>query len=209
MNYSAIESRLGYVFKDKQLLKRALTLSSYDPEDNNQILEFFGDAILEFLVSEKIYDEDKTEGELTERRKMFVSDSALTPVSESLGLSEFFIKSKGDIVLKKSIPSAYEAVLAAIYLDGGMDAARSFVYRTLPFKPAQPPKNYKGELQELLQSRGMPLPKYRREDIGTPQKPEFRSKINVDGKEFSGEAGSVKNADQLAARAALEYLNRR
>lgn len=209
MNYPEIENRLGYVFKDKGLIKRALTLPSFDPEDNNQVLEFFGDAILEFLVSERIYDEDKTEGELTERRKQLVSDSALTPVSEELGLAGFFIRSKGDTVLKKSVPSAYEAVLAAIYLDGGMDAARSFVYRTLPFKPANTQKNYKGELQEWLQGAGKPLPEYVRENTGTPQKPLFRSSVKIDGITFTGEAENVKTADQLAARSALGYLNRR
>lgn len=209
MNYPEIEERLGYVFKDRGLLKRALTLPSADPDDNNQTMEFFGDAILEFLVSERIYDEDKSEGELTEKRKLIVSDSALTPVSEKLGLPDYFIKSKHDTVLKKSKPSAYEAVLAAIYLDGGMDAARAFVNRTLSFRPVEFQKNYKGELQELLQGAGQPLPEYVREDIGTPRKPMFRSGVKVYDKVFSGEADNVKQADQIAAKSALDYLKRR
>ena len=148
------------------------------------------------------------EGELTELRKLFVSDSALAPVSEALGLPGFFIKSKGDTVLKKSVPSAYEAVLAAIYLDGGMDAARSFVDRTLGMTPPADQKNYKGELQELVQSGGEPLPVYVREDIGTPQKPMFRSSVTICGQVFTGEAQSVKQADMLAAEAALKFLKK-
>lgn len=206
MNYNEIEGILGYTFKDKKLLKTSLTLASADPDNNNQTMEFFGDAILEFLVSEKIYDENKTEGELTEKRKMLVSDKALTPVSKKLGLEKYFIKSSGDTVLKKSIPSAYEAVLAAIYLDGGMDAARGFVYRTMDFKPVQAQKNYKGELQELLQGRGEPLPEYTHSDIGTPQKPKFLSEVTVHGQKFEGIADSVKQADQLAACAALNSI---
>lgn len=209
MNYPEIEGKLGYVFKDKSLLRRALTLPSADRDFNNQTLEFFGDAILEFLVSERIYDEDKSEGELTERRKLFVSDSALTPVSEKLGLADYFIKSKGDNILKKSKPSAYEAVLAAIYLDGGIEAARAFVNRTLSFKSVQRQNNYKGELQEFLQGEGQPLPEYRRTDMGTPQKPLFRSQIVISGVVYSGEAENIKLADQLAAKAALKRLKLR
>ena len=207
MNYAEIEKRLGYVFKNKKLLKTSLTLASADPDDNNQTMEFFGDAILEFIVSEKIYDDDKSEGELTEKRKTYVSDKALTPVSKKLGLDKFFIKSQGDTVLKKSIPSAYEAVLAAIYLDGGMDAARSFVYRTMDFSPARPQINYKGKLQEFLQGRGEPLPEYERKNIGTPQKPVFRSRVAVCGRTFEGTADNARQSEQLAAQKALEFLN--
>lgn len=206
MNYGEIEKRLGYVFKNKNLLKTSLTLASADPEDNNQTMEFFGDAILEFIVSEKIYDDDKSEGELTEKRKSYVSDKALTPVSKKLGLDKFFIKSSGDNVLKKSIPSAYEAVLAAIYLDGGMDAARKFVYRTMDFSPVHTQINYKGKLQEFLQARGEPLPEYVRTNTGTPQKPEFLSTVTVRGRQFEGRADKARQAEQIAARNAMAYL---
>lgn len=208
MNYPEIEKRLGYTFKDKKLLKTALTLSSADAEDNNQTMEFFGDAILEFLVSEKIYDERKSEGELTEIRKNLVSDGALTPTSKKLGLDKFLIKSQGDAANKKSVPSAYEAVLAAIYLDGGMDAARSFVSNTLDFESVNPQVNYKGKLQEYLQAKGQPLPEYRHEDIGTPQNPKFRSRITLLGKIYAGEADNIKQADRLAAEKAFNSISK-
>ena len=86
------ERAIGYTFKDKNLLKRALTLASANRDDNNQLVEFFGDAVLEFIVSERIFDEGSTEGALTERRKSLVADSALTPVSERLGLDGFLIR---------------------------------------------------------------------------------------------------------------------
>ena len=125
MRLEEVESKLGYTFKDKTLLKRALTLASAS-DDNNQLLEFFGDAILEFIVSERIFNENSTEGALTEKRKTLVSDSALAPVSKKLGLDKFLIRGKKDNFNKKAIPSAYEAAVAAIYLDGGMDEAKKF-----------------------------------------------------------------------------------
>lgn len=206
MKFEKAERAIGYTFKDKTLLKRALTLASAS-EENNQLLEFFGDAILEFIVSERIFGEGGSEGALTERRKELVSDSALTPVSEKLGLDEFLIRGKSDNFNKKAVPSAYEAITAAIYLDGGMEAAKKFVLSTLDFNAVNTLVNYKGKLQEKLQSEGASCPEYAREDIGTPQNHRFVVTVKAFGKQFKGEADSVKEAEQLAAKAALEYKN--
>lgn len=205
MNFAEVENNIGYKFKDKSLLQRALTLASAG-ENNNQTLEFFGDAILEFLVSERIYSEQSSEGELTERRKALVSDKALTPVSLKLGLDKHFIKSVGDGANKKAVPSAYEAVIAAIYLDGGIDAARRFVFSTLDFSCSSAEENYKGRLQEYLQSIGKPCPVYERRDSGTPQSPEFSVSVNLFGKTYTGVAKSVRQAEQLAAKKALSDI---
>lgn len=204
---SEAEKAIGYIFKDKALLKRALTLASAS-EDNNQLLEFFGDAILEFIVSERIFREESSEGALTERRKNLVADSALTPVSERLGLDKLLIRAKKDNFNKKAIPSAYEAVVAAIYLDGGMDAAKKFVLGTLDFKKVKGVNNYKGALQELLQSKGEQPPEYMSKDIGTPQKHRFSVTVKLFGRKFTGEAESIKNAEQLAAKKALDYYDK-
>ena len=204
-NIEQAERALNYTFKDKNLLLRALTAPSAS-EENNQLLEFFGDAILEFIVSERIFSEGDSEGELTERRKTLVSDMALTPVSEKLGLDKLLIRGKKDLNNKKAIPSAYEAVTAAIYLDGGMEAAKAFVYSTLDFCAESTVVNYKGKLQEVLQGRGKPVPEYENTDIGNAQRHRFASKIELFGKTFTGEADSVKQAQQLAAKNALEYL---
>ena len=209
MNFAGIEERLGYSFADKSFLERALTLSSADNDNNNETLEFFGDAILEFLVSEIIYDEKKSEGQLTDRRKALVCDSALRGVAVKLGLDEFLVKSKGDNNNKKAVPSAYEAVIAAIYLDGGMDSAKKFVLSTLDFSADKPLVNYKGELQELLQGSGQPVPEYNRRDIGTPQRHIFKVTLNIFGKTFEAQADSVKEAEQLTAKSALAYYNGR
>ena len=206
MSLEETEKNLGYAFKDKRLLVRALTLPSAGKPENNQTLEFFGDAILEFLVSEKIYDENSDEGSLTEKRKALVSDSALTPVSRRLGLDKARIRSPYDSNNKKAVPSVYEAVVAAIYLDGGIDAARKFVFSTLDFSAAEATENYKGALQEFLQSRGERCPDYVCEDVGTKQKADYIVTITVLGKTFSGEAGIKKQAEMLAAKSAMEYI---
>ncbi|MCI8369695.1 MAG: hypothetical protein HFE41_00750 [Clostridia bacterium] len=210
MDFSGIEKNLGYSFKNKELLRRALTLASYDNDFNNQNLEFFGDAVLEFIVSEKIFDQSSDEGKMTERRKTLVSDDALTPVSLKLGLDKFLIKSSGDNKNKKAIPSAYEAVAAAIYLDGGMDAARNFVYSTLDFT-VKPEPDYKSELQILLQKSKWALPNYDKstQDVGTAQKPKSRCKIKINGKTFTGVADNKQQAQKNAARLALQYFKKK
>ncbi|MCH5148912.1 MAG: ribonuclease III [Clostridiales bacterium] len=207
MELSKVEAKINYTFKDKNLLERAFTLSSYNQDENNQTLEFFGDAILEFLVSERIYDQKKSEGQLTELRQAIVSDAALATVSKELGLDGFLIKSQNDSNNKKAVPSVYEALVAAIYLDGGMDEARKFVHSTLNFENIPQNENYKGQLQELLQGRGQKCPEYLAFEDGTAQKPHFVVKVAVEGKTFTGEAGNKKLAEQNAAREALEHLN--
>ena len=204
-NIEQAEIALGYTFKDKNLIKRALTVASAS-EDNNQLLEFFGDAILEFIVSEKIFTEGGDEGELTVRRSTIVSDRALKKISEKLGLDKLIIRAEKDTNNKKAIPSVYEAVTAAIYLDGGMDAAKNFIYSTLDFSAVNAAVNYKGKLQELLQGKGESVPEYDNTDIGNAQKHVFASKITLFGQTFCGEADSIKQAQQLAAKNALEYL---
>ena len=207
-NIEEAERALNYTFKDKDLLLRALTAPSAS-DKNNQLLEFFGDAILEFIVSERIFSDGVSEGELTIKRSALVSDSSLKKVSEKLGLDRLLIRAEHDGNNKKAIPSAYEAAVAAIYLDGGIEAAKNFVLSTLDFNAENSEVNYKGELQELLQGRGQPVPKYENKDIGNAQKHRFAVKIALYGRTFSGEADSVKQAEQLAAKNALEYLKAR
>lgn len=202
MDFSQAEKNIGYVFKDKEILKRALTLSSYDNSFNNQTLEFFGDAIIEFIVSEKLFYGNGNEGDLTKKRADIVCDGALTKISKKLCLDEFLIKDRGDTNNKKAVPSAYEAMVAAIYLDGGMEEAKKFVLNTLDFQAVFEETNYKGALQELLKYS----PDYHTSDIGDKQKPYFKSEIIIDGKAFSGCADSKQQAEKNAAKQAWEYL---
>lgn len=202
-----VEEACGYTFKDKALLKKALTLSSYDNVNNNESLECLGDALLTFIVAERYYAENLDEGEITKKKRELISDEALRPVSERLGLDKALLRDKGDNGNKKSVPSAYEAVTAAIYLDGGLDAAKKFALSTLT--PLPDALNYVAELQELLQADGETLPEYIKITEGTPQRPRHIIEVTVRGKVFKGEGASFADAKKLAAKAAYEYINNR
>lgn len=204
IDLTAIERALGYNFKNKDLLKRALTLSSYDQTFNNESLECLGDALLTFIVAEKYYVEKLNEGEITRKKQELISDEALRPVSERLGLDEALIRDKGDVANKKAVPSAYEAVTAAIYLDGGLKQARRFALATLT--PIPDAVNYVAEVQELLQGRGEELPVYEKSLGGTPQKPEHTVTVVVRGKAFTGAGANFNEAKRLAAKAVYEFL---
>ncbi len=201
----SVERACGYTFKDKELLRRALTLSSYDNVFNNERLECLGDALLTFIVSEKYYAEELSEGGITKKKQELISDEALRPVSKRLGLDKALIRDKGDTGNKKAVPSAYEAVTAAIYLDGGLDAARRFALATLT--PLPNAVNYIEEVQNMLQAAGETPPVYDKISAGTPQRPRHIVKVSVHGKVFKAEGNNFQEAKKLAAKAAYEYLN--
>ncbi|MGN1060575.1 MAG: ribonuclease III family protein [Candidatus Coproplasma sp.] len=204
MDFKEVERSCGYTFEDKRLLERALTLSSYDNRFNNESLECLGDALLGFIVAEKYYLQGLSEGDITKKKQEYLSDDALKAVSEKLGLHLALLHDKGDSRNKKAIPSAYEALTAAIYLDGGMQAAKDFAYSTL--SPAPHSFNYVGAVQELLQGNGEPSPEYSQEDIGTPRKPVLKVTVKVRGREFSAEDFSGSSAKRKAAKLAYEFL---
>lgn len=204
--FEELEEKIGYKFQDRELLRRALTLASYDNKFNNQTLEFFGDAILEFVVSERIFDIDSDEGALTDRRRALVADSALALVSKELELEKYFIREPNDTNNMKAIPSSYEALIAAICLDGGLGAAKCVVLKTLDFSREAVDINYKGKLQEWLQAQGKPTPEYKNTNIGSSHSPKFRAEIEVLGQIFCGEAGRKSDAEKLAAKAAVEHF---
>lgn len=199
-----IEKNCGYVFKNKTLLKKALTLSSFDGKFNNQSLECLGDALLTFIVAEKYYLRGASEGQITEKKQELLSDEALKPVSEKLGLDKALIRDKGDVNNRKAVPSAYEALIGAVYLDGGLNEARTVALSTLAAAPHC--VNYVAELQELLQSRGEQPPPYRKIMGGTPQKPLLAVEVTVEGRIFRGEGQNFSSAKKIAARAAYEYM---
>ncbi len=210
MKIKKAEKAIGYVFKNKRLLCRAFTLASADCDENNQMLEFFGDAILEFIASEELYTRNPNadEGELTKRRAALVKDDALARVSEKLGLDDLLIRGAGDNNNRKAVPSVYEAVIAALYLDGGIEAAKKFVLFTLNFDVVfkEEPKS---RLNEYLQGKKQPTPDYDgvTENCGTPQRPEFKTVISVFGVEYTGTGVNKKEAQSAAALAALRGLN--
>ncbi|MDE5765997.1 MAG: hypothetical protein K2I17_02370 [Clostridia bacterium] len=205
-DYENIERSCGYTFKDKELLKKAFTLSSYDQNFNNESLECLGDALLTFIVAEKYYRENLSEGEITGKKQEMLSDEALRPVSVRLGLDKALIRDKGDSGNKKAVPSVYEAFVAAIYLDGGLEEAKRFALSTLT--PMPNARNYVAMVQELLQDNKEQLPVYRKKLGGTARNPEHTVSVTVRGQSFSGTGANFAEAKKQAAQAAYEFLNK-
>jgi len=208
MDIKKIQKNLKYNFKNPELLVRALTLSSADEKNNNERLEFLGDAIVGFIAAEKLFSEkDFDEGELTVRRASAVSKDGLEEVSKRLGLDKYLIRGVNDDNNKKSVSSAYEAVTAAVYLDGGMKAAEKFVLSTLDFdRKSDDPKS---RLQVYLQKRKMDVPDYKKctsGNVGSEKFPRFECSITLFGKTFSGSGDSKARAQKDAAAEALKHI---
>ena len=208
-----VTEALGYTFHDEALLRRALTHPSAGKEDN-QRLEFLGDAVLQYLMSDRLYrkhPEDR-EGSLTHMRALLVCEAALSPIAQRLGIGEALIMDRGEEQTGgRTKPSvlcdAMEAVLAAVYLDGGMEAARAVVERCWPAEGevSRPMQDSKGRLQELLQKNGGETPVYRITGTsGPPHDPVFEAAVFYGNEEIGrGTGRTKKQAEQAAALAAL------
>lgn len=209
-------NNLGYQFKDPALLKRALTHPSMGAEDN-QRLEFLGDAVLQYVMSDILYKthpKDR-EGQLTHLRALLVCEAALSQVARSLHVGEALLMDRGEALTGgRDKPSvlcdAMEAILAAAYLDGGLDAARGIVQRHWP-KPEdvhRPMQDSKGALQEHLQKDGGDAPTYQiLAQDGPPHDRTFEAAVYRYGVELARGSGKTKKqAEQAAALAALEKL---
>ena len=207
---------LGYTFRDEALLRRALTHPSMGKNDN-QRLEFLGDAVLQYLMSDKLYQAhpNEREGALTHRRQLMVCEAALSPIAQRLGLGEALIMDKGEeLTGGREKPSVLcdtmEAVLAAVYLDGGMEAARGVVERCWPGEDEveRPLQDAKGALQEVLQRDGGESPTYEiTGQSGPPHNPVFEAAVYWNGKLLAkGEGKTKKAAEQAAALQALTVI---
>ena len=208
-----VTDALGYTFHDEALLRRALTHPSAGKADN-QRLEFLGDAVLQYLMSDRLYrkhPEDR-EGSLTHMRALLVCEAALSPIAQRLGIGEALIMDRGEEQTGgRTKPSvlcdAMEAVLAAVYLDGGMEAARAVVERCWPAEGevSRPMQDSKGRLQELLQKNGGETPVYRITGTsGPPHDPVFEAAVFYGNEEIGrGTGRTKKQAEQAAALAAL------
>ncbi|MDO4484563.1 MAG: ribonuclease III [Clostridia bacterium] len=207
---------LGYTFRDPMLLRRALTHPSVC-KDDNQRLEFLGDAVLQYLMSDILYAEypRDREGSLTHLRALLVCEAALSQVAKGLGVGEALLMDKGEEMTGgRTKPSvlcdAMEAILAAVYLDGGLEEARKIIKRHWP-KPDQvsrPMQDSKGALQEYLQRDSGDAPTYALvSQDGPPHDRIFTASVSRYGVELArGTGKSKKQAEQAAALTALEML---
>lgn len=223
-----LENTIGYQFRERALLRRALTHRSFaneqpDPRpSHNEALEFLGDAVLEFLISSWLLElyPTHTEGTLSKMRAYAVSAVNLQKHAIRLQLGSYLLLNRGEEKTggrsKTALQvDAYEALIAAIYLDGGIESAKEFVRREFAATFAEiDPQNltstdYKTALQERLQSYGLPTPQYAIvESLGPDHKRVFQVELRVNGNCLAtGEGTTIKGAHQAAARAALNNLD--
>jgi ribonuclease-3 len=221
----ALATRLGHAFKDQALLDRALTHASRAYEaasasvKDNETLEFLGDAVLGFVVSDLLHrhDPEGAEGGKSRGRAELISEASLAPRAERLGLPELLLLGRGEEKTggrrKNAIwADAYEAVIAALYLDGGLEAAAAFVRAEFGAEIAagevRGEADPKSALQELLQGRGEALPEYVvLEEKGPSHRRQFEIACRIGGRDVAVGAGSSKKAAQQdAARKALAQL---
>lgn len=215
-----IEKTIGYAFRNKKLLSTAMTHSSYSNENpgmhSNERLEFLGDSILGFLTAIELFALRKnfSEGELTRARAAYVCEGSLAGAAESLGITEALRVGRGeDTEGGRKRPSimadAFEALLAAVFLDGGIEPARKLVKDFLLERiPPKSVTDYKTALQELTQKDGGLAPAYiLTGETGPDHNKIFAVEVFLGEKRLgNGEGKSKKTAEQEAARKALDVL---
>ena len=222
---SIVEAALGHVFKDPALIEQALThrslLSERRATTSNEPLEFLGDAVLGFVIAEMLHRRDPAgaEGDKTRIRARLVSTPTLVGIGRSFDVGSLVLMSVGEEKNdgrshEKVQEDAVEALIAAVYLDGGIEAARAVVTRLFEARLNEgslATKDAKGALQEFLQARGLNLPAYEIESLEGPQhRQRHRVRCVVGGEVLGrGEGPSRKKAELVAAQQALASLQAR
>ena len=225
--FEALQQAIAYRFRDRGLLEHALTHTSRANEDvsggvvDNESMEFLGDALLGFVVADLLFREfpQFDEGQKSKIKASAVSTATLARMAERLQLGEHLLLGRGEEKTggrrkQALLADTYEALIAAIYLDGGVEHARAFIVRE--FTPLLDEvrrdgvsgQDYKSALQELLQSRELPLPEYRLVGAqGPDHRKRFEIEVGVKGERLATATGaSKKEAEQEAARCALKKL---
>ena len=221
---AAFEEKIGYTFKNNNLLHEALSHSSYANEckkgrNSNERLEFLGDSVLSIVISEHLFNHFKhlPEGDLTKIRASLVCEKALFEFSKQISLGEFILLGKGEEntggrTRPSIVSDAFEAVIAAVFLDGGMEAAREYVLGFIPKdldkNSAKKLQDYKTILQEIIQRNPEEKVEYvLRSQSGPDHDRHFVVEVclntNVIG---HGEGHSKKQAEQQAAKEALKLM---
>lgn len=217
-----LEKRIGYSFSNEELLRTALTHSSYANEAHkgecNERLEFLGDAVLSIAVSEYIFNnfKDKKEGQLTRMRASLVCEATLAIFARKLGLGEFLRLGRGEqrtggADRPSILADGFEALIAAIFLDGGMDEAKRFVLSFVKDEIERPserkPTDYKTMLQEIVQHQGEHLEYVLVGESGPDHDKHFVAEVHLNSNVIGKGGGrSKKEAEQQAAREALALM---
>jgi ribonuclease-3 len=225
--FDALQQAIDYRFRDRGLLEHAMTHTSRANEDvsggvrDNESLEFLGDAILGFVIADILFKDfpELDEGQKSKIKAALVSTSTLARQAERLTVGDHLLLGRGEEKTggrrkQALLADGYEALIAAIYLDGGIEQARAFIHRE--FAPllaearrdGQIGQDHKSALQEYLQSHDQPLPEYHLAGtLGPDHRKLFQVELRVRGETLSeGTGASKKEAEQEAARLALEKL---
>ena len=226
--FETLQEAAGYRFRDRGILEHALTHRSRANEDvtggviDNESLEFLGDAVLGFVIAELLFTRfpERDEGQKSKMKAALVSTPALARQARRLGLGEHLLLGRGEEktggrAKRALLADGYEALIAAVYLDGGIDAARAFILRE--FEPLVGDvagavtigDDHKSALQEMLQGRGDPLPEYVvTAEEGPAHRRLFRVEVRVRGDVLAeAEGRTKKDAEREAARKALDGLS--
>lgn len=219
-----LQQNLGYKFKNIKLLENALTHSSYANEvrnghTSNERLEFLGDSVLSVIVADYLFNNfsDIPEGELTKLRASLVCEKSLCAFSREISLGDFLLLGKGEEKgggrqRDSILADAFEAVLAAIYIDGGMDVARKYVLRfvkaELKNRDDEVFKDYKTALQEIIQRNPEENVTYiLKSEHGPDHNKVFEVEVHLNSNVIgTGKGKNKKQAEQMAAKQALELM---
>ena len=221
--YTALMDKLGYRFRDPRLLEKALTHSSYANEgrhglESNERLEFLGDSVLGFVAAKYLFEkENGPEGELTKLRAAVVCEKALCSYSKELGLGNYLLLGKGGRLTGGAerpsiLADAFEAVIAAMFLDGGLEPVRGFVLRFVEKEANNQRKrhfkDYKTTLQEIVQQNPEEKLEYvLTGESGPDHSKQFVVEVHLNSNVIgTGRGRSKKEAEQQAAREALKLM---
>ncbi|CEI73657.1 MULTISPECIES: ribonuclease III [Romboutsia] len=221
-NIDEFENIIEYKFKNKEYILEALTHSSYSNEnkeyDFNERLEFLGDSVLSIVVSEYLFKKERNlpEGELTKLRANIVCEESLSEAANEINLGIYMLLGKGEEATggryrMSILADAFEAVIAAIYLDGGLEPARVFILKYMEgiicdSRKGKIFRDYKTHLQEVLQGKGESNIWYRLVDEkGPDHNKRFIMEVGINERVLGvGEGKSKKEAEQIAAKKALQ-----
>ena len=221
-----IQNLIGYHFRNDSLLILGLTHRSHarsvnQNQPSNERLEFLGDSVLGLVISDQLYRDhpEELEGNLTKVKAMLVNETTLSTIARELGINAFVRLSpeeerSGGRERASIVSDAFESIIGAVYLDGGLDAARDVVLRLIYTRKGQivtdtAQRNYKGDLLELMQARGDTVPRYDViQEEGPDHEKTFHVVVTVGGQKVGEGIGlSKKEAEQKAACRALEQLS--
>ncbi|MDF7798221.1 ribonuclease III [Pontiellaceae bacterium B1224] len=224
--YKKLEQAIGYRFRKKALLELAVTHPSFryendELDDDNQRLEYLGDAVLSLISAEYLFknNPDAREGDMSKLRSRLTQDRKLAQIGATIGISEFLRlgvgeRKNGGAERASNLADAVEAIIGAAWMDGGARAANK-IFKTVfipelgelqeaPVKKANP----KGALQELAQSQGHGIPAYETIETAGPEHDRlFTVKVTACGKSWTAQAGSKREGERKAALQALEELS--